>query len=113
MELLGKETGEVIWKKECKLEAIQCDCCGKIIQADSYDISMEKRKYYRVMTGHRDWGEESGDSVEFYDICPACIAKFATNYLSYDSNTAYIEIETKIAYPRHIWTVVEDEEAVD
>ena len=50
-----------------------------------------------VTTGHRDWGHDSCDSIEHYDICPRCINKFVADYLGNEnaSLSAYIEIETE------------------
>ena len=57
----------------------------------------DEYKYYNVTTGHRDWGHDSCDSIEHYDICPRCINKFVADYLGNENSglSAYIEIETK------------------
>jgi hypothetical protein len=84
-------------------DGIECDICGKFIKADGDWNSRKDRKYCVVRTGHNDWGHDSCESVESKDICPECIGKFITDYLKNGSNTAWIEIETMITYPRKHW----------
>ena len=57
----------------------------------------DEYKYYYVTTAHNDWGNDSCDSIEHYDICPNCINNFVADYLGDEnaSPSAYIEIETK------------------
>lgn|GEM_PF-1945056 len=53
-----------IVKKRCI--ATYCDACGK-------EISMPERycgwHYYHVRTGYNDWGNDSAESIEYYDFC--------------------------------------------
>lgn len=83
---------------------IVCDRCGKEINC------LDPRGlYYRVTTGHHDWGAESCESVEKFDICPECITGFTGQYLkdNDDSDTAYINILTEIAWPKEEYSEVE------
>lgn len=55
--------------------------------------------YWRVRTGHYDWGNDSCESVECFDICSdACLQKVFNKYIE-NSNvkdrTQYLEIEHK------------------
>lgn len=91
------------YKIEQTEDGIWCDICGKLIKADGDWHSRKDRKYYVARTGHADWGHDSCESVESKDICPDCIGKFVTDYLKGGSNTAWIDIETMITYPRKHW----------
>lgn len=75
---------------EDKLEYLRCDCCMKKI---------EKGNYCRVVTGHHDWGNDSGDSITTKEICLDCIVGFASIYLSNFGGTQYIEIEREYFSP--------------
>jgi len=104
MKIFGKTAEEVVRKKR-KVEAIECDICSRIIQADGDYRTVEKRRYFRVTTGHHDWGNDSCESIEHRDICPECINKFVAEYLgeSDGRDTKYIDIETDYAYPHIVW----------
>ena len=83
---------------------IVCDRCGNEINC------LDPRGlYYRVTTGHHDWGAESCESTENFDICQECIADFTGQYLkdNNDSDTAYINIITEIAWPKEEYSEVE------
>jgi len=72
-----------------------CDICGRPIPP-SFG-TWELKPYYRITTGHYDWGNDSCDSVETLDVCsPACAIEFVSEYLNerYDSrNSSYLNIE--------------------
>lgn len=86
----------MLYKKEVrmvpleKIEPIEmhCDICGKVI---------DTRNWFSVSTHHSDWGNDSFESLEFYDICSdKCVMEFAGKYVSeaYGGvNTKTIEIE--------------------
>lgn len=109
MRILGNVTETVILKKR-KVEGIECDICHRIIQADGDYRTVEKRRYFRVTTGHHDWGNDSCESIECRDICPECVNNFVAEYLGKIKNTDsnYIDIETVYAYP-HIVSDDEDD----
>lgn len=71
-----------------------CDICGKPIPSAQWH---ELKPFYKITTGHFDWGNDSCDSVETKDACsPVCATKLAIKYLNdtYGKrNSAYIEIE--------------------
>ena len=98
------EKKEIIYKTTYELAGVKCDICGRVIKApsetDLYNWFYDKYKYYAVTTGHHDWGNDSYESVEHYDICPECMVKFVSEYLNKmrDSETAYIEINTRRVY---------------
>ncbi|MBU3186520.1 hypothetical protein [Clostridium estertheticum] len=76
---------EVTCFKEILVETT-CDLCKQEIPTDSY--------YYEVITGHNDWGHDSVDSIEKFDICSdECLKKKFNEYLEESSKTKYIEIE--------------------
>lgn len=98
MEILSEKDVTVVVKKKKELEGIQCDRCGKIIEAVAF-CRRDSNKYFEVMTGHKDWGAESGESIEHKHICPDCIIPFITDYISECKSTEYIEIETNHCCP--------------
>ena len=109
MKVLSKEVEEVVYKKRRKVEGIQCECCNKIIKADGSYQTKQQRRYFRVLTGHHDWGNDSHESMKFHDICTGCITKYVVTYLDRAKGSEYIEIETMYAFPNYIWDD-EDEE---
>ena len=67
----------------------KCDVCGKDIPNHS--------KFFTVMMGHRDWGNDSVDSNKFYDCCTCdCAAKLYEKFEKMKSKTKHIEIECEI-----------------
>lgn len=80
---------------------VECDVCHKIIPATKRSWTDKSGRYFTVTTGHHDWGNDSIDSIETIDICPECLPKYVTDYFEEmeDSNTAYLNIETDVAYP--------------
>ena len=101
--VLNDDSVEVVYRTKRTEKGIRCDVCERFIEADDDWASRERRKYFKVMTGHRDWGNDSCDSIEHLDICPNCIDKFVSDYLHDGSDTAYIEIETELTYPNVHW----------
>lgn len=64
-----------------------CDLCEKEITGP----------YWYMMTGHNDWGNDSCESVETYDICSeTCLRKALEKYVNVskkDRNTQYMEVQ--------------------
>ena len=102
-EVLSNEVVEEVYKKKRKIVGIRCDKCDVVIPVYDYR-EPDKSMYYRVMTGHHDWGSESCESIEHFDICPKCINEFATGYLNNNKyDNAYIEIEREHVYASDRW----------
>lgn len=82
---------EMIVKEMRKVIGVYCDNCKRIL--------LRPTRYFRITTGHHDWGNDSCESVECYDICLDCRDKFVLNYLKNmePNSTEYIEVETKYA----------------
>lgn len=100
MSEILSETTEKIVKIKRNITGIKCDICGEIIPVNKSDESM----YFKVVTGHHDWGNDSCESRETIDICPNCICKFTSEYLQHAAGTSrYIEIETTYAYAYERW----------
>lgn len=82
-------------------ETCLCDVCKKIIYKRSFkpgDIKSTKTfAFWRITTGHNDWGNDSPDSVETYDVCSTdCIRKKMEEYIDITCdgvNSQYINIE--------------------
>lgn len=81
-------------EKRSVVVGIVCDICGKPIPPSQ---RYELKPFYKITTGHFDWGNDSCDSVETKDACsPACAIKLAAKYLNdtySGQNSAYIQIE--------------------
>jgi predicted nucleic acid-binding Zn ribbon protein len=78
---------------------LKCDICGK-------DIPWHE-KFYHASMGHTDWGNDSVDSIEDFDLCSdECLYEFlgkdwkalkearSTAYISIDSEVSLVEDET-------------------
>jgi hypothetical protein len=61
-----------------------CDICGEVVKIGyGYDVT----------TGHHDWGNDSVDSVETFDICSdGCLQKKFEEYLAKVSDSKYIGV---------------------
>lgn len=93
-----------IVNKEKTKETCTCDICGRQIYKRSLVDSEEVPNnhfsvpFYDVTSGHADWGNDSGDSVEDYDICsPECLSILLDAYKNVssksDRNSWWIEIK--------------------
>lgn len=92
--VLSKDGEQVVYKTKRLEEGVTCDICSTFIQATDKWSSKDTTKYFEVTTGHHDWGNDSCESIKYYDICPDCINKFVADYIKNASGTVYIEIET-------------------
>lgn len=104
---MSKEVESLLVKivsKEKTKETCTCDICGRQIYKRSLVDSEELPSnhfsvpFYDVTSGHADWGNDSGDSVEDYDICsPECLSVLLDAYKNVssksDRNTWWIEIK--------------------
>ena len=88
-------------------EECTCDICNKTIysytfgKAKTPGATLEEVKYWHAYTGHYDWGNDSVDSIEHFDLCsPQCCKELMGRYIEEnctESRTAYLNIskETK------------------
>ena len=86
------ELKEVI-KREPVVVGIKCDVCGK-------DIKYQDN-YFRIIMQHHDWGNDSCDSIEIFDVCSKdCILPKLSNYFKYcdNSDTYCFEIQQARCY---------------
>lgn len=61
---------EVEIKSE-KLSIIKCDCCKTKLDCEEYPEG-----WHKISTYHEEWGNDSVDSWEYYDVCsPECYEK--------------------------------------
>lgn len=67
---------------------IRCDRCGDNIK--------ESEVYYNVVTHHNDWGNDSIDSYENFDLCNDCYLPFTENYFKKATGTEEINISREI-----------------
>lgn len=77
-KIYSDEVKAVVYKKKRMIEGVKCDVCDRIIPPYKNWILNEASRYFVVMTGHNDWGNDSCDSIECQDICPGCIDKFVS-----------------------------------
>ena len=92
---------EKVIKTKRMVTGVKCDICGKVMPIKRDNES----RYFRVITGHNDWGNESCESIEQKEICPNCIDKFVSKYLQDVEGTEYINIETEYAVAEAKWEV--------
>ena len=104
---MAKTTESLIIKKIERLPGIEtcrCNICGRLIYRRSLQKSDELPKnnelysFWEVMTGHNDWGNDSGDSIEHYEVCSTtCLQRLFDIYKIESSedqrNSQYIEIK--------------------
>ena len=96
--MINKITKKVVKEVEQVVsEEFVCDVCGKRGNYKSSTCGYEKITYYRITTGHCDWGNDSCDSVEHKDACCTdCLLKIFSEWLNDGdvkcSDTAYINI---------------------
>lgn len=68
-----------------------CDVCGAEI----------KGPHWSITTGHNDWGNDSCDSVEYYDACSrSCFNKLIDDYINKTDDrltSQYFEIEHRLS----------------
>lgn len=96
MNTYGETEKEIIGYAR-EITGIECDSCRKIILPKSE--TCKENKYYKVTTGHNDWGNDSIESIENHDICLTCLPFFVRNYFDSHHGTAYLNIETSYIYP--------------
>lgn len=102
-KILSKELKRkhVVYKTVRTLEGVRCDICKRVIPADKRR-HLENR-YFEVVTGHNDWGADSGLSRAHRDICPLCIGGFLSGYLAEASGTDYVEVETSYVFGQDVF----------
>ena len=81
-------------------EICSCDVCGKVIFRRSF-LPGEMRnvpvQFWKITTGYNDWGNDSPDSVETFDVCSQnCLNDKFTEYISItdgERNSQYFNVE--------------------
>lgn len=78
-----------VTERVCTKSTVYCDICDSVI--DEYN------GYWELTTGHHDWGNDSCDSIEHFDICSEdCLRKKFDEYVREsgkdDWNTMYFEV---------------------
>lgn len=76
-----------VTEKVCVKETRHCDICNGVIN----------KGYWKLTTGHYDWGNDSIDSIEDFDVCSGdCLREKFDEYVSEswdDYNTMYFKVE--------------------
>lgn len=100
-----KETKEVTEIKEIVVaETTICDVCGKVIR-DSRD-KYSGAPFWSLATHHNDWGNDSYESLENFDLCSVeCLTKKFEEYCKESSRTSYntLHFEVGHEYPSPLW----------
>lgn len=65
---------------------VRCDACGKTAQMDKF--GNPPAIWHHFMSGHSDWGNDSVESVEWWDVCSfACYLTIARKVFDDYGNT--------------------------
>ena len=102
--MIKAEYTEVVEKhwRNIPVEGI-CDVCKKKLEQNNFygyndGIPEYCYKYFHVKTHHHDWGNDSWESYEHFDICSQeCLQKFVSDFWKDHfevHNTHEMEIET-------------------
>lgn len=78
-----------VTERVCVKETTCCDVCEREIETNT--------GYWTLVTGHNDWGNDSYESIENFDICSEdCLRKKFDEYVLHsmrtNHNTEYFEI---------------------
>ena len=70
---------------------IICDVCKKTIA----EIGGKGRHFYELTTGHHEWGNDSVDSIEQFEICSdECLRVKFEEYLKDRYDTSYFDVSS-------------------
>lgn len=80
----------VVTERVCVKTTTHCDVCDCVID--------ENNGYWELITGHHDWGNDSVDSIEHFDICSeVCLRAKFDDYVRQSGkdcwNTRYFEVQ--------------------
>ena len=92
-QILSKDTKEVICRKVRKLEGIKCDICHnelRVPYSKDGQCTRPYPQYFKVTTGHNDWGNDSIESYEYFDVCSSeCLRKKFEEYVEDSGDDRY------------------------
>lgn len=81
-----------VTERVCVKETTYCDVCNGVIG--------NNEDYWELTTGHHDWGNDSEESIEHFDICSeTCLREKFDEYVRNSmermggSNSMYFEVE--------------------
>lgn len=105
--MIEKETKIVTTQKEEEsVVRAACDFCSKELPIEKVTYwncekdSMRLGKHVSLMTSHRDWGNDSVDSLDHFQFCSmkCCLDWIAKNESKLYSHTREFEIECHGVY---------------
>ena len=102
MTLYSDDKKEIVYKVKRRVTGVRCDVCKRIIPAGKWNRE-EPSKYFFVSTSHQLWGNDSIDSLDMKDICPECINKFMTDYISKANDTYELNVECTFCTSSEEW----------
>lgn len=87
LEKLNETLGVKLRSSDMKVEtSCKCDICGKEINLGDW--------FYSVMTGHNDWGNDSCDSIQSFDVCSdGCLEAQMALFYDTTDETKYIRVD--------------------
>lgn len=74
---------------------IRCDVCGKEIEQKPHTYGKNLVRYAKCTRGHREWGIDSSDSLEKFDVCPQCLGAWideSKGYLERHGESGFVEV---------------------
>ena len=94
------QTRSVTTTKEV-LDTIRCDRCKRLLHEAHGDKNTKNVTYFDVSRHHSEWGRDSVESYEYYEVCEDCLPKFFTDemlpYLTKEYNcSGCVEIEASV-----------------
>lgn len=86
-----KEVERIV--KDEELISTNCDICKKEI-TDVTIKESEEGCYYNVCTHHSDWGNDSCESLKYFDFCSLnCLIQHMLNYFKKANGSEEYDIE--------------------
>jgi len=96
MSTIIEKVTETVTKEMNKVTHLKCDICGKIFTGP----------YWIASVHHNDWGNDSIDSYEGYDLCSEnCVGIVFQKYMNdcKHSNTQFLSLEQDV-FKEHVYT---------
>lgn len=97
MSKITKRTQRTVFDE--KLVGIRCDVCNKEIKHSDRrlgyrDKSLRAVRYAECYHDHNDWGNDSCESYEGFDVCCDCLGKWLDGEKEYleENDTGHISV---------------------
>ena len=78
-----------VTERVCGKETMHCDVCNGVIDGN--------KAYWELTTGHHDWGNDSCESIEHFDVCSeSCLMKKFSEYVKESGSDHYNTMYFKV-----------------